>query len=62
MRNIGLSIVLFGLFLSCANETKELSITSTDSKIVLNFNLNEEGSPFYKVSFDNDMVIDTSFL
>ena len=62
MRNIGLCIVLFALFLSCANETKELSIKSPDNKIVLNFNLNKEGSPFYKVSFDNEMVIDTSFL
>jgi hypothetical protein len=62
MKNIGLSIVLFALFMSCADKTNELSITSPDTKIVLNFNLNESGSPFYQVSFDNEMVIDTSFL
>ena len=62
MKNIGLSIVLFVMLLSCADKTNELSITSPDTKIVLNFNLNEDGSPFYQVSFDNEMVIDTSFL
>ena len=62
MKNIGLSIVLFALFMSCADKTNEQSITSPDTKIVLNFNLNEDGSPFYQVIFDNEMVIDTSFL
>ena len=62
MRIIGLHLVLLALFFSCAKETKEISITSPDSKIILNFNLNEEGSPYYQVSYDNEKVIDTSFL
>ena len=62
MRNIGITVVFLALFLSCANQTKELSISSPDTKIVLGFNLDENGRPYYQVNYNGETVIDSSFL
>ncbi|WP_282041440.1 glycoside hydrolase family 97 protein [Winogradskyella flava] len=60
--NIYIFIFILGL-LSCSNEKKEVAqISSPNSNIKVNFNLNTEGKPFYTVIFNNKTVVDTSFL
>ncbi|WP_299120233.1 glycoside hydrolase family 97 protein [uncultured Winogradskyella sp.] len=50
-------------FFSCSDADKNvLEVKSPDSKIAVNFNIDNEGKPFYKVKFNNNIVVDTSYL
>ncbi|PNQ75153.1 alpha-glucosidase [Hanstruepera neustonica] len=63
MRNV--LFILFGVVLlfGCSNKTiTYYKVNSPDRNLVLNFNLNQKGEPFYTVAFNNKIVIDTSYL
>lgn len=50
-------------FFTCnSKEIKITEISSPSEKIIVNFNLNGEGKPFYTVKFNNKTVVDTSYL
>lgn len=53
-------LVLF--VLSCSTEQIQKNISSPNSKIKVDFNLNEKGAPFYLVKKANKVIIDTSYL
>lgn len=59
-----LSITLLAILMSCASSkiTEHQQVASPDGKIVLNFNISEEGKPNYTVVKDNKTIIDTSYL
>lgn len=55
-------LVVLGLF-SCSQESMLITdIDSPNASIKVGFNLNAEGAPFYVVTFNNKIVIDTSYL
>ncbi len=57
-----LFLVIIG-FYSCTEEKDQiLEAYSPSSNIVVNFNVNTEGKPFYQVQFNNKIVVDTSYL
>lgn len=57
-----LLLVIVSLY-SCADKnSKILNAKSPNSEVVVNFNVNGEGKPFYEVKFNNKTVIDTSYL
>ena len=57
-----LLLVIVSLY-SCADKnSKILNAKSPNSEVVVNFNVNGEGKPFYEVRFNNKTVIDTSYL
>ncbi|MBF8148695.1 glycoside hydrolase family 97 protein [Winogradskyella sp. F6397] len=48
---------------SCNSEKQQITeIKSPDEKVVIDFNINNEGRPFYTVKFNNKTVVDTSYL
>lgn len=50
-------------FFTCnSKEIKITEISSPSENIIVNFNLNGEGKPFYTVKFNNKTVVDTSYL
>ena len=50
-------------FLSCNSEDNRVTeITSPNEKVTVNFNVNNEGQPFYIVKFNNKTIVDTSYL
>jgi hypothetical protein len=55
-------IIGFSLTNCNSNETETIKINSPDSNIHVDFNINKEGRPFYTVKFNNQVVVDTSFL
>ena len=60
-----LLIPLIVLSFSCrtSNDNQEkLSASSPDGKVKVQFQLNPKGQPFYMVRFNNQVVIDTSYL
>ena len=62
MKNI-IAIICFASLFACNKIDKtQLEITSPNSSIEVNFNLDKEGKPFYKVEFNNKVVVDTSYL
>ncbi|WP_179343564.1 glycoside hydrolase family 97 protein [Winogradskyella ursingii] len=64
MKKSFLSICIIFLFLnSCEKENEAiLEIASPNAAIKVNFNLSDEGQPFYNVKFNNKTIIDTSYL
>ncbi len=54
-----IALVLF----SCNSEEKRITkITSPNEKVLVDFNVNSEGRPFYMVKFNNETIVDTSYL
>ncbi|MDY2587349.1 glycoside hydrolase family 97 protein [Winogradskyella aquimaris] len=48
---------------ACSKENKKIfEVTSPNSELVVNFNVNAKGQPFYTVAFNNKKVVDTSYL
>jgi len=62
MRKTVLALCMIMLLISCSKTPNEISIKSPDTKINVDFNLNNEGKPYYKVRFNDKVVIDSSFL
>ncbi len=58
------SIILAVLLMACnsSEEKKQLETTSPNGNIKVNFNVSEEGRPFYTVMHNSKTVVDTSFL
>lgn len=55
-------LVIVGCY-NCSDKTKtNLETKSPNSKVVVNFNIDNEGKPFYLVQFNNKTVVDTSYL
>ena len=55
-------LVLVLIFCSCSiNQDQRFKITSPDKKVELNFSVDNSGQPFYAFSFNNKLIIDTSF-
>ena len=50
------------LFISCQQTNKTLLINSPDNNNAVEFNLDDNGQPFYLVKHKNDIVIDTSYI
>ena len=48
------------LLTSCSQEAKEITASSPDNNIQITFNLTDKGEPYYKVSYKNNAVIDSS--
>lgn len=58
-----LSIAFAVLLLACNSEEKQIAEVSSPNKdVTVNFNLTNEGQPFYTVMFNNKTVVDTSYL
>ncbi|WP_418510996.1 glycoside hydrolase family 97 protein [Corallibacter sp.] len=64
MKKIIAILVIALLFSSCSsnNESKKYQATSPNGTIVVDFNLNAKGKPFYSVVFNNKKVVDSSYL
>ncbi|WP_400076445.1 glycoside hydrolase family 97 protein [Winogradskyella sp. R77965] len=55
-------LVAIGLY-SCSNKEENiLDVKSPNEKVVIHFNIGNEGEPFYMVKFNNKTVVDTSYL
>ena len=55
-------VIALAIF-SCNSEKKQTKeITSPNEKVTIDFNINNEGRPFYLVKFNNKTVVDTSYL
>ncbi|WP_179351318.1 glycoside hydrolase family 97 protein [Winogradskyella vidalii] len=61
---IYISILAMALTLvSCNSEENQITqIASPNEKVIVDFNVNIEGQPYYLVKFNNKTVIDTSYL
>lgn len=58
-----ITVAIAFLALACGSEKKQITeVTSPNENIAVNFNINAEGSPFYLVKFNNQVVVDTSYL
>ncbi|GAA0739034.1 glycoside hydrolase family 97 protein [Gaetbulibacter jejuensis] len=56
-------LILTVLFFSCNQKEKHITeVTSPNSEVKVNFNLNAQGQPFYTVMFNNKTVVDSSYL
>ncbi|RYH75786.1 glycoside hydrolase family 97 protein [Flavobacteriaceae bacterium 144Ye] len=56
-------LILTVLFFSCNQKEKHIAeVTSPNSEVKVNFNLNAQGQPFYTVMFNNKTVVDSSYL
>ncbi|MBL85884.1 MAG: alpha-glucosidase [Winogradskyella sp.] len=56
-------LILAVLFFSCNQKEKHITeVTSPNSEVKVNFNLNAQGQPFYTVMFNNKTVVDSSYL
>jgi hypothetical protein len=56
-------IICFSIILvSCENEVVEKSVSSPNSELNVEFNLNESGQPLYEVSFNGKIVVNPSLL
>ena len=63
MKNIILLLITTIGLLSCNTTSKTIAeVSSPDENIQIEFNINEEGQPFYLVQYSNEVVIDTSYL
>jgi len=61
VKKILIVVLTFGLF-SCSNKKNKIEVTSPDNAIKVTFNLSDNGEPFYMVSYNNKVVIDTSYM
>ncbi len=51
------------VLISCTTAQQEgVKISSPDNRITLSFDLDQEGKPFYTINFEQQVVIDTSYL
>lgn len=58
-----ITVAIAFLVLACESEKKQITeVTSPIENIAVNFNINAEGSPFYLVKFNNQVIVDTSYL
>lgn len=56
-------VILFAFVMSCKTSTSlKTTVSSPNNNIRVEFNLSRDGSPFYQVLFNNNTIIDTSFL
>jgi hypothetical protein len=56
-------LIIFPLLTSCNNVNKKaINVYSPDNRISLEFSLGKNSRSFYRVIFDNKIIIDTSFL
>lgn len=62
MKGLKLSIVLLSLVFSSCSKEKITTITSPDKNVKVEFNLSENGTPNYKVTYKDADVIKTSTL
>ena len=62
MKKIVFFICIAILMISCQEKSFELSTQSPNGKINIDFNLDDQGKPYYLVTYDNKTVIDTSFM
>ncbi|CAL2084917.1 Glucan 1,4-alpha-glucosidase SusB [Tenacibaculum sp. 190524A05c] len=57
-----LLIIFLTVLISCQNEVVEKSVTSPNSELIVEFNINESGQPQYTVSFNGKIVVKPSSL
>ena len=57
-----ITLAIAFLALACNSEKKATEVTSPNENISVSFDLNSQGSPFYRVKFNNTVVVDTSYL
>ena len=63
MKAFLLNITLALLVFSCSTQDERVTeIASPNEKVVVDFNINKQGRPFYLVKFNNQIVVDTSYL
>jgi glucan 1,4-alpha-glucosidase len=60
MKNFSL-LLLISLLLSCSTNKSQL-ILSPDGRIKVEFGLNQHGKPFYRTTFNQKLVLDTSYI
>lgn len=57
------TLVLIMSLLGCSENNNELiEVSSPESKVKVEFNINDKGQPYYSVKYNNGVVIDTSYL
>jgi len=57
------TLVLIVSLLGCSENNNELiEVSSPESKVKVEFNINDKGQPYYSVKYNNGVVIDTSYL
>ena len=57
------TLVLIVSLLGCSENNNELiEVSSPESKVKVEFNINDKGQPYYSVKYNNRVVIDTSYL
>ena len=57
-----LLICFITVLISCQNEVVEKSVSSPNSELNVEFNINESGQPQYTVSFNGKIVVKPSLL
>lgn len=57
-----LSFVLLFIFMSACNIPNPMSVSSPDDNVCISFSLSDEGIPQYMISYENQIVIDSSGL
>lgn len=63
MKNIPLLILTLILIASCSKKNiNVLNVNSPDSNIKVQFNVDQNGQPYYLSQFNNQVVVDTSYL
>ena len=57
------TLVLIASLLGCSENNNEMiEVSSPESKVKVEFNINDTGQPYYSVKYKNGVVIDTSYL
>ncbi|MCA0152040.1 glycoside hydrolase family 97 protein [Winogradskyella vincentii] len=57
------TLVLIASLLGCSENNNEMiEVSSPESKVKVEFNINDTGQPYYTVKYNNGVVIDTSYL
>ena len=55
-------LVVLSCYACSDNSNTILEAKSPNSKLIIDFNVNNEGQPFYSVKFNNKVIVDTSYL
>lgn len=57
------TLVLIASLLGCSENNNEMiEVSSPESKVKVEFNINDTGQPYYTVKYNNGVIIDTSYL
>ncbi|EDP71287.1 alpha-glucosidase [Flavobacteriales bacterium ALC-1] len=57
-----IALFILGFFGCSSPNAKPIEVLSPNTNINVDFNIDEEGMPFYMVKFNNKIVVDTSYL